>query len=419
MCNHLNNEVAKASWNSDVGRDRHRWLTSTVAFINKFKVDVIFGDYNMFLFHFVKHLRSCGIIVDVVAWFPWKLHDGTPCVDSCCILIVNQRGYMKLCKGLECIHARDPSGFLYRGKPTLDTVATDKAAVAARRKGMPADDKGVQQWVGGFEVMATTDRGCGKTLDEYASVRRSSETAESLLKEFLTPSSTQAEIEAAAKERGTDADSRRSCGDFWVTTGAKFKRSCLYTLEKRSDKNFILWQNSRAKPDPETERLYPTGGHYPLVFFTANNSNRSPHAKERRDRRTREIFGPFKGKGQGKRKRGKTDAAVAAEKGDKGKKGAGGEEVLQNPYFGSDSEDTADNPGRYAAEELKEVQRLFDKGKGKGGKGKGKGGEGERDARFGTSAARWGDSDPWWASSDSGWGCHWGWKGGWGGNVVV
>ena len=72
----------------------------------------------------------------------------------------------------------------------------------------------------------------------------------------------------------------------------------------------------------------------------------------------------------------------------------------EHPYVGSDDDGTDYNPWQDAAEELKEVQRLFDKGK--GGKGKGKGGQGERDARFGTSAARWGDSDAWWGSSDSG-----------------
>ena len=116
------------------GRTAQGGWGKTVAFIHKFDVDIIFGDYNMFLFHFVKHLRSCGIVVDVVAWFPWKLSNGTPCVDSCCILIVNQRGYMTLCKGPECLHGDDPTGFFYTGKPTLDAEATDKASVEATNK---------------------------------------------------------------------------------------------------------------------------------------------------------------------------------------------------------------------------------------------------------------------------------------------
>ena len=284
MCNHLNNEVAKAGWNSCPGQSRAVWLDKIVAYITKYKVDIIFGDYNMFLFHFFKHLRSCGIVVDVAAWFPWKTLDGTACVDTCCILIVNQRGRVKLCKGPDCLHDNDANGFYFQGKPEVDKDATEKASVEAAKKGLPANDMGICKWKGGFEVMQDTNRGYGKTLDEFKKVLRPGhgESIQIMLEEFLKPSSTQEQIDAAATERGTDAESRIEKGTLRKNLQGTFKRSCLFTREKRSDKNFILWQNTRAEPVPETQRMFPTGGHYPLLFFLQNNSNRSPQALEAR-----------------------------------------------------------------------------------------------------------------------------------------
>ena len=114
MVNHVHNNIANATPNSEKLRAHMAWLADK---IKTFKVQVIMGDYNMSMFHAVAFFRSCGIVVNVGAWCPWKDLDGQPMSDSCGILFVNLPGEYKLYRGLSDLHATDDTGLFYNSGP--------------------------------------------------------------------------------------------------------------------------------------------------------------------------------------------------------------------------------------------------------------------------------------------------------------
>ena len=89
------------------------WLAKRLS-----ECDVLMGDFNMAFFMVVPEMRSRGVKIDLAAWYPWKLADGTACADSCGIFFVNKPGQYLLETGPECLHANDEKGFFWE-KPAV------------------------------------------------------------------------------------------------------------------------------------------------------------------------------------------------------------------------------------------------------------------------------------------------------------
>jgi hypothetical protein len=108
MCMHLHNHVANNV------KSFRRQLVATwprlAKLINTHGVDVLMGDFNMSLFKVAPELRSCGVEVDMVAWYPWRSTDGHMMSDSQGIFLINKKATIELHVGLECLHAGDPNG---------------------------------------------------------------------------------------------------------------------------------------------------------------------------------------------------------------------------------------------------------------------------------------------------------------------
>ena len=87
--------------------------------IERFKVQVLMGDFNMSLFRVIPELRSRGVVIDLGAWYPWKSLEGEPMSDSQGIFFVNLPGVYTLSKNLGHLHDRDETGILARGQPVV------------------------------------------------------------------------------------------------------------------------------------------------------------------------------------------------------------------------------------------------------------------------------------------------------------
>jgi hypothetical protein len=108
MCMHLHYHVA----NNVKGFRRQLVATwpRMASLINKYGVDVLMGDFNMSLFKVAPELRSCGVQVDLMAWYPWRSTEGHMMSDSQGIFLINKKALVELHVGLECLHAGDPNG---------------------------------------------------------------------------------------------------------------------------------------------------------------------------------------------------------------------------------------------------------------------------------------------------------------------
>ena len=108
MCMHLHYHVA----NNVKGFRRQLVATwpRMASLINKYGVDVLMGDFNMSLFKVAPELRSCGVQVDLMAWYPWRSTEGMMMSDSAGIFLINKKATVELHVGLECLHAGNPEG---------------------------------------------------------------------------------------------------------------------------------------------------------------------------------------------------------------------------------------------------------------------------------------------------------------------
>ena len=127
MVVHMHNELANLNLGQDKLEDFWDWLWGK---IDRFKVQVLMGDFNMSLFRVIPELRSRGAVIDLGAWYPWKSLEGEPMSDSQGIFFVNLPGVYTLNKNLGDIHDRDQTGVLARAEP----VAAEDSAVAGQRQ---------------------------------------------------------------------------------------------------------------------------------------------------------------------------------------------------------------------------------------------------------------------------------------------
>ena len=116
MVNHVHNMIANLGVGSPKLQSHLNWLADN---IQKHKVQVIMGDYNMACFHAVSVFRERGIVVDVGAWYPFTSLEGVPMSDICAVFSVNLRAEYRFHHGLECLHANDETGLFHKSRPQL------------------------------------------------------------------------------------------------------------------------------------------------------------------------------------------------------------------------------------------------------------------------------------------------------------
>ncbi len=176
------------------------------------------GDFNMAVLRVAPELRSCGHILDTIAWYPWRDERGNPMLDSCAIFMLNKRVEVKLRAGLESLHDNDEDGIGWRrgGGNKYDTFLAEGGPGMRLESYLPKDV-------------------CFREK----------------LRPTLTPSKTREELTAAVAAGSAGAD--RSGG-----------RNHLKVVEKRLDINLYRYQGRQHG-----------GSHFPLCAFTNNVGRRS------------------------------------------------------------------------------------------------------------------------------------------------
>ena len=93
--------------------DIHVWLSELIL---RFGVDILMGDFNMWLWKVIPELRRKKVVINLLAWFPWKASDdGEAMCDSCGIFLCNVAPYsIKLLRGIDTLNWSD-TGFFYNG----------------------------------------------------------------------------------------------------------------------------------------------------------------------------------------------------------------------------------------------------------------------------------------------------------------
>ena len=75
------------------------------AWILKYDVRIMMGDFNMALLLVIPALRRGGLCIDLASWFPWKASpSGRLRLDSCGIFFIDTPGRYILHKGLSHFH---------------------------------------------------------------------------------------------------------------------------------------------------------------------------------------------------------------------------------------------------------------------------------------------------------------------------
>ena len=235
MVIHVHNHLANNKFGTQKLKAFWQWLVQK---LEQYDVRVLMGDFNMALFRVIPELRSCGAVVDLAAWFPWKTYAGTAMSDSCGILFVNMPGEYSLCKGLRDLHDQGPDGVLTRVLP----------AVA----GAPESH--------GF-VRCSANGGPGQSIATYLPKQQDVQTK---LEASLTPSDA-SKAAVAAKEKGTGKGGK---------TQHHFK-----VREKRLNEELWRCDGQEYK-----------GSHFPICAFTNNVGIRSPQALAARYKRCQEWF---------------------------------------------------------------------------------------------------------------------------------
>ena len=230
MVNHVHNTIANSSVGSTKLQAHLYWLADN---IQKYKVQVIMGDYNMACFHAVSVFRSRGIVVDVGAWYPFKSVQGVPMSDSCVVLFVNLHAEYRFHHGLECLHANDETGLFHRSR----------LAVAGRHKDARYDR---------IEQQA----GPGMPLKTYLPKGDTVTNWENKIMKFLKPP----RESAVVVQRYADLQAQQPRNFTRDSVGPDFLRM----KEKRLDLNKWLVRGTNVG-----------GSHFPLCVFTNNRGRRS------------------------------------------------------------------------------------------------------------------------------------------------
>ena len=245
---HMHNRVA----NNDKGfrKNQTTFWPGLRNMIADHKIDVLMGDFNMSLFKVVPELRSRGIRIELIAWYPWKSKDGNAMADSCGIFLINKPCVVALDRGLLSLHNVDSTGIGHED------------AQGYTRSVTPA----------GYAVFEA-NAGPGMPLKTYLPK------AEDIV-EKLRPSLTLGAHTAVAEAWDEEE-------------GSKVGRSLLKVKEKRLEAEFWKFQGENHK-----------GSHFPVCAFTDNVGRRSnvkflERSKKAADRQWKRGPGSYHGGGSG------------------------------------------------------------------------------------------------------------------------
>ena len=240
MVNHVHNIIANLGARSPKLIEHMAWLADK---IRTYNVQVIMGDYNMSLFHAVESFRSCGIILDVGAWYPWKSLDGTPMSDSCGIFFVNLPGEYKLYNGLACLHAEGDTGLFHKSSSSL--------AVGREECGYDR-----------IEAKA----GPGMPLKTYVPKGDDVDNWDMKIRKFVTPCAKSAALVEQYRKVKSQA------------AGKNFRKD-------EVELNFLRMKEKRLEVAHwHVEGPNVGGSHFPLCVFTNNGGRRSPEREAARRR---------------------------------------------------------------------------------------------------------------------------------------
>ena len=109
------------------------------------KVDILCGDFNMALTQALPRLRGLGLRLETAAAYFWRGWDGTPCLDSCGIFVLNRPGEYTLRWPLSALHDRDETGLLFARKSVIGEIgyrnrSKAEAPAAAGASSSPASE---------------------------------------------------------------------------------------------------------------------------------------------------------------------------------------------------------------------------------------------------------------------------------------
>ena len=223
MVVHFHHVTAKG----DCGKKEARatFLTEIVELIREHNVTLFMTDANMALLLVHDKLRSSGVNVDTVEWWPWQLQDGTMGMDSCCILLIDQPGKHKLGHDLEAFKA----GTLWENASVLPGYVEDNSL-----KECP---------------------GYGQRLTSYCT--KPQQTFHEAMEAFLTPSyqPQDSRLMELGRSRGRDKDSRRLSAH----NASQYNRVYLNTRQLKLDnelRNFLYERGTMAERRPFPSVLY-------------------------------------------------------------------------------------------------------------------------------------------------------------------
>ncbi len=262
---HMHCKLAKAN-GPGFRESRRRFWIELAGLLRKYQAQIMLGDFNMSVFDVVPQMRSHGIIIDLVAIYPWsQTGQREPYSDSCAIWLLNGCSQISMTCGLGSFSS-NASGSRGSG-----------SAEDGSRGSRPPEHE---------EPLPEFDKGQGYALTSHMPFDRSE--FETALRANFT--------------RSTDLDPNLLQGD-------NIHRNGLHYPWKQKPAKTSMW-------DPDGN-LFRTGAHMPLLGFLGKAGRRSEGALLNREIKSRER------KGKGKRK-GADQTSVVTE-GTKGQgKGKGG-----------------------------------------------------------------------------------------------
>ena len=213
-------------------------------------------------------LRGEGLHVETAAAYFWRGLDGTPCLDSCGIFVLNRPGEYTLCWPLSAVHDRDETGLLFARKSVIGVTgyrnnSKAEAPAVAGASSSPASEP--TYW------HHKQTLGPGKPYACYYPKKDAREHLQDLLT-LSEESERQIQAKEREKQRRAEAEAR---GDH--------RFSCT--------REVLLFRGMQKPLPPETvevEGRWHGGAHYPLLFQMRMASSRSQGRKQERNKAKKE-----------------------------------------------------------------------------------------------------------------------------------
>ena len=227
---HLNCRTARVLW-KDAWDNFWNMLASQIL---KFGVQFLTGDFNMSLTEVTKQLRSRGIVIDCVAWYPWRLRESAD---------IRALGF-------------DSCGIFYIGGSVKVSLQYDLGDMTMLTSAVAED----------LHLLHVYDMN-NAPGQAHCSYQPKEKSLAEKLTSLLTPTDTEQSLAAIEGRPG--------------------KNYCRYLRLK---------QKPLRQEDWLTDGEPHNGAHFPLAVFTNNSSSRSAERAEERFARSKKCKGKGKGK---------------------------------------------------------------------------------------------------------------------------